>query len=66
VSGADHGSLLLAINSPSGADEANLKLPDGTPDLAAIFTLRISRWMVAHNYLTGVSADPPATATTGT
>jgi hypothetical protein len=65
ISGAEYASLLVALNTPSGADEATLTVtytdPDGAtttrPDLAAIFRLRISRWLVTHTKISGVTAD---------
>ena len=61
--GADeYRSLLAAINTSSGTDEGTLLItnPDGStsPDLGAIFRLRISRWMVAHGKIAGVTAEP--------
>lgn len=65
---AKYTQMLAAINLPSGADEATLRVtttnPDGTTttraDLGAIFRLRISRWMVASGEITGVTAEAVA------
>lgn len=56
--GSEYGSLLVAINTPSGADEATILKPGGGLDLSAIFRLRISRWMILHNKIDGVTAEP--------
>lgn len=53
VSGNGYSSLLAAINTTSGADEATL-----LPDLSRIFRLRISRWLVSNGKLAGVTAEP--------
>lgn len=57
VSGPEYASLLAAIPTPSGADEATITTPDGSPDLSAIFRLRISRWMLARGKIEGVTAE---------
>lgn len=68
VSGDEYSSFLLAINKPSGADEADLTITnqDGTtsPDLSTIFRLRISRWIVTNGKLEGVTAEPVTTTST--
>jgi hypothetical protein len=55
--GAEYRSFLAAIPTPSGADEAQLTTPTGAADLPAIFRLRISRWMIAHGKIEGVTAE---------
>ena len=57
-SGDEYPALLVAINTSSGNDEDDLTLSDGSPDLRAIFNLRISRFMIAHNKITGATAEP--------
>lgn len=55
--GNEYVSFLAAIPTPSGADEATITKADGTPDLSAIFRLRISRWMLANGKIEGVTAE---------
>jgi hypothetical protein len=67
IVGADRLGLIAATSISSGSDEANLTItnPDETtrPDLDAILVLRISRFLIAHGYLTGVTAVPTASST---
>jgi hypothetical protein len=66
VIGADRLALIAATQTISGSDEASLTLSngDGTarPDLDAILVLRISRYLIAHGYLTGVTAVPTSSS----
>lgn len=55
--GSDYATFLLAINTPSGVDEGTIQKPDGSIDLSAIFRLRISRWMILHDKIAGVTAE---------
>lgn len=62
IEGDGYRHLLAALGTPSGVDEATLTvtLPNGSvvPDTSAIYTLRISRWLISTGRLTGVTAVP--------
>lgn len=64
IEGSNYPSFLAALSTSSGAVEATIKAPDGSPDLAAIFNLRLSKWLVSHGIVPGATADAPTPATT--